>query len=382
MRVIVVGGDGFCGWPTTLRLRKNGHDVHIIDNLSRRKIDLEMSSASLTPIASIEERIAAANEHIGKIEFTLMDVVLEPNKLRTLMAEWKPDAIIHFGEQRAAPHSMIDDGRRRYSIDNNVTGTHNICSSIVEVDKNIHLVHLGTMGVYGYSKQFGEIPEGYLDITINSTNEPSQILYPANPGSVYHLTKCLDQLIFQFYNKNWGLKVTDLHQGIVWGVQTPETLMDDRLVNRFDFDGIYGTVLNRFISQSASGHPLSVYGTGGQKRAFIHITDTAKCLQLALESCSDTDFSRVRIMNQVSEVLTVRELAEMISKRATVPIEYLENPRKELAENDLQVANTQFLSLGFEPTLLSSALMDDIYQIAKYTKNRFIIDKVNNSPKW
>ena len=378
----MTGGDGFCGWPTSLHLAKLGHEVHIVDNLSRRKIDLEMSSGSLTPIASIEERISVANALIGKIEFTFMDVAQEPERLRELMARWKPGAIIHFGEQRAAPHSMINDKHRRYSVDNNVVSTHNICSAIVDINKDIHLVHLGTMGVYGYSKEFGDIPEGYLDIKINSTNKDTQILYPANPGSVYHLTKCLDQLIFQFYNKNWGLKITDLHQGIVWGIQTPETSCDDRLVNRFDFDGIYGTVLNRFISQSASGHPLSVYGTGGQTRAFIHITDTAKCLQLAIESDSKADFSRVRIMNQVAETYSVKELAKMISDKTNIPINFLNNPRKELADNDLKVENANFLSLGFEPTLLADALMDDVFQIADIQKNRFKAAKVNNSPKW
>lgn len=382
MRVLVTGGDGFCGWPTSLHLANCGHQVHIVDNLSRRMIDVEMSSDSLTPISPIEDRISAANEVVGNIEFTLMDVANESGRLKQLLFEWKPDAVIHFGEQRAAPHSMIDEKHRRYSVDNNVTGTHNLCSAIVEVDKNIHLIHLGTMGVYGYSKQFGKIPEGYLDITINSTGQSSQVLYPANPGSVYHLTKCLDQLIFQFYNKNWGLKVTDLHQGIVWGVQTSETVKDPRLVNRFDFDGIYGTVLNRFISQGASGHPLSVYGTGGQKRAFIHITDTAKCIQLALESGAEMDVSRVRIMNQVSETYTVKELAEMISDKTGVSVNFLENPRKELSENDLEVANDEFLSLGFKPTLLNSSLMDDIFEIAKFQKGRLIPNKVNNSPKW
>ena len=229
--------------------------------------------------------------------------------------------------------------------------------------------------MYGYSAKYGKIPEGYLDIKINSTNEDTQILYPASPGSVYHLTKCLDQLIFQFYNKNWGLKITDLHQGIVWGIQTPETSHDNRLTNRFDFDGIYGTVLNRFISQSASGHPLSVYGTGGQTRAFIHITDTARCLQLAIESSSKADFSGVRIMNQVAETYLVKELAEMISNKTNVPINYLKNPRKELADNDLEVEKIPISCHLVSSLRFADALMDDVFQVAEIQQTRFKVEK-------
>jgi UDP-sulfoquinovose synthase len=277
--VVVFGGDGFCGWPTCLKLAADGYKVVLVDNLSRRAIDNELSSSSLTNIASIKDRVRVANELVGNIVFEFLDVATDANGVIALLKKYRPTAVVQFAEQRAAPYSMIGDAERRYTVDNNVSGTHNICSAIVEVDLNIHLVHLGTMGVYGYSKVFGAIPEGYLDVKINSTEKNTEILYPANPGSVYHLTKCLDQLLFQFYNKNWGLKITDLHQGIVWGVETEHTKLAPELVNRFDYDGIYGTVLNRFISQAANAIPLTVYGTGGQTRAFIHISDTAKCVQ-------------------------------------------------------------------------------------------------------
>jgi UDP-sulfoquinovose synthase len=271
MKIIVFGGDGFCGWPTSLRLANFGHTVVIVDNLSRRRIDNELSSGSLTKIASINDRIKVANDKCGEILYEFLDIAKQPDVVKELLRKYRPDAVVQFAEQRSAPYSMIGDLERRYTVDNNIAGTHNICSAIVDVDPSIHLVHLGTMGVYGYSKAFGAIPEGYLDIKINSTQNDTEILYPANPGSLYHLTKCLDQLIFQFYNKNWGLKITDLHQGIVWGVETEHTKLAPELVNRFDYDGIYGTVLNRFISQAANGLPLTVYGTGGQSRAFIHI---------------------------------------------------------------------------------------------------------------
>ena len=382
MRVIVFGGDGFCGWPTSLHLVNSGHTVLIVDNLIRREIDVQLGSNSLTQIETIENRIKVARDIFSNIEFMNMDISTEVASLRELLSDWKPDAVIQFAEQRAAPYSMIDDKARRYTVDNNITGTHNICSAIVDIDPSIHLVHLGTMGVYGYSKEFGAIPEGYLDITINSTGNSTEVLYPANPGSVYHMTKCLDQLIFQFYNKNWGLRVTDLHQGIVWGVQTEETKKDKALINRFDYDGIYGTVLNRFLSQSANNEPLSVYGTGGQARAFIHISDTAKCLKMAIESASTHKFKRVRIMNQVSEVQTVKGLAELISKKTGVQIDFLENPRKELSENELEVANQNFLSLGFKPTLLDEKLLEDVMEIAEASKGSFNNSVVNNSPKW
>jgi UDP-sulfoquinovose synthase len=382
MRVIVFGGDGFCGWPTSLHLAKSGHNVLIVDNLIRRQIDVDLGSNSLTPIAKIEERMNVAKDVFGNIEFQNFDVSQDVETLRQVIKFWKPDSIIQFAEQRAAPFSMIDDKSRRYTVDNNIIGTHNICSAIVDIDPNIHLIHLGTMGVYGYSKEFGQIPEGYLDITINSTGSSSEILYPANPGSIYHMSKCLDQLIFQFYNKNWGLRVTDLHQGIVWGVQTEETRMDEALINRFDYDGIYGTVLNRFLSQSVNNTPLTVYGTGGQARAFIHISDTAKCLKIAIESAGEHKFDRVRIMNQVSEVKTVLDLAKLISAKTKTPIEFLENPRKELSENELEVANENFLSLGFKPVLLDEQLLDDVMVIAQAAKNSYNSSVVYSSPKW
>ena len=250
----------------------------------------------------------------GKASYKNINIAKDADGLRTVIKEFKPSATVHFAEQRAAPYSMLGDVERRYTIDNNIISTHNLCSAIVDIDRDIHLIHLGTMGVYGYSKAFGRIPEGYLNIKINQTKSDTDILYPANPGSIYHMTKCLDQLIFQFYNKNWQLSITDLHQGIVWGIETDEMKMHEGLINRFDYDGIYGTVLNRFISQAANGFPLTVYGSGGQTRAFIHISDTAKCIQLAIKSPPKKE-SSVRIFNQVSEVLNVKQLAEIISQQ-------------------------------------------------------------------
>ncbi|MCG8442114.1 MAG: NAD-dependent epimerase/dehydratase family protein, partial [Caulobacterales bacterium] len=270
MRIIVLGGDGFCGWPTALHLSNRGHDVWIVDNLSRRKIDIELEVESLTPIQSMGERLRAWKEVSGRdIIFENFTIGEHYHRLLTLIREVRPDTIIHFAEQRAAPYSMKSSWHKRYTVDNNLNATNDVLAAIVESGVDVHLVHLGTMGVYGYGTAGMKIPEGYLKIKVETENgEVEQdILYPANPGSIYHMTKTQDQLLFAFYNKNDGLKITDLHQGIVWGTQTAETRKDERLINRFDYDGDYGTVLNRFLMQSAVGHPLTVHGTGGQTRA-------------------------------------------------------------------------------------------------------------------
>lgn len=380
MKVLVLGGDGFCGWPTALKLSAAGHEVLIVDNMSRRAIDDELGSNSLTNIAPIEDRLAAAKEQGMPLKFWNVDIT-DYAMLWSVFDDFKPDTVVHFAEQRAAPYSMISPMERRYTVDNNVTGTHNVLNAMLECTPDAHLVHLGTMGVYGYSKDFGDIPEGYLNMKVNSTGKDVDVLYPTNPGSVYHMTKSLDQIMFQFYNKNWGMKITDLHQGIVWGTQTEETSKDPKLVNRFDYDGVYGTVLNRFISQAATGNDITPYGVGGQKRAFVHISDTAKCIQLAVEN-PDFDTSRVRIFNQVAEVRSVKELAELCAESIGGKIVYQENPRKELAENDLAVSNEGLRSLGFEPTLLSQALIDDVKFIAAEMKENLNPNNIMSSPKW
>ena len=382
MKVIVLGGDGFCGWPTALNLSHlQRHEVYIVDNLSRRNIDNQLSSNSLTNIASIEDRIKVADRNGMKLEFHNIDIAKEYDKFRQFVDYVRPDAIVHFAEQRAAPYSMISEVERRYTVDNNITGTHNVLNAIVDIDPNIHLVHLGTMGVYGYSKEFGDIPEGYLNIKINSTGKDVDVLYPTNPGSVYHMTKSLDQIMFQFYNKNWGLKITDLHQGIVWGTQTRHTTIAPELTNRFDYDGVYGTVLNRFISQAATRNNLTVYGTGGQQRAFIHIEDTAQCIRLAVESPPETT-DKVRIFNQVAEVQSVKGLAEKVASLYRGNVSYVSNPRKELAENELSVSNEGLKSLGFKPILLDDNLIDDVKFIAEEMRDNMKKSNILSSPKW
>ena len=379
MKIMVLGADGFCGWPTSLKLAKEGYEVIMIDNMSRRKIDLKLRSNSLTNIHSIHHRLNVAKELGYNMHFINCDIT-NYRELSTYMLKYRPDTIVHFAEQRAAPYSMNSEVERRYTVDNNIVGTHNVLNAIVDNNSNAHLIHLGTMGVYGYSKEFGAIPEGYLNVKINSTKKNTDILYPTNPGSVYHMTKSIDQLLFQFYNKNWGIKITDLHQGIVWGTQTQETKLDETLTNRFDYDGMYGTVLNRFISQAATGNEITVYGTGGQRRAFIHIQDTAKCVQLAAENPPDSD--KVRIFNQVAEVHSVKDLAMMMEKLYQAKVKFLDNPRKELAENELEVDNTGLKSLGFEPIKLSNVLVDDVLYIAQQMKDNMKKENILTSPRW
>jgi len=385
MKVIVLGGDGFCGWPTSIHLSHLGHEVTIADNLSRRNIDNELGVNSLTPITPIQTRIAAWKEISGRqIGFRFLDVARDYDGLLQLLKDQEPDALVHFAKLPSAPYSMKSGRHKRYTVDNNLNATHNLLCAVVESGLDVHVVHLGSMGVYGYGGTGVKIPEGYLSVRASDGQGgwvEREILHPTNPGSIYHLTKTHDQLFFAYYNKNDGLRITDLHQGIVWGTNIPETLRDERLINRFDYDGDYGTVLNRLLMQAAVGHPLTVYGTGGQTRAFIHIQDTVRCIALALNN-PPANGDRVSIFNQMTETHRIRDLAKMVAELTGAQITHLPNPRIEAEENELFAENKHLLALGLEPIRLSTALMQEVTQIALRYRARCDVSKIPATSRW
>ncbi|TLG15724.1 NAD-dependent epimerase/dehydratase family protein [Nocardia cyriacigeorgica] len=385
MRTLILGGDGFCGWPSALHLSAHGHQVTICDSLIRRRIDDELGVRSLTPIRSLPERVRAWRDATGRdIATVRLDLSRDYEQLTEFLDAERPDTIVHFAEQRAAPYSMKSPAHKRYTVDNNLNATHNVLAAMVQVGLDAHLVHLGTMGVYGYESVPVDLPEGYLTVSYpdrEGVQHSRDILYPTQPGSIYHLTKSLDQLLFQFYARNDGVRITDLHQGIVWGTQTDETVLDPRLINRFDYDGDFGTVLNRFLVEAAIGYPLTVHGTGGQTRAFINIRDTVRCIRLAAESGSEVG-GRVRVMNQVTETHRISDLAELVARVVGATVDRVSNPRVEADANELSARNDQLLGLGLEPTRLATGLLRESVEIAQKYADRVDVNRIPCRSYW
>jgi UDP-sulfoquinovose synthase len=369
LKILVLGGDGYCGWPTTLHLAERGHDVVIADNFIRREWDVEMGSNSLTPIASLEDRVDTWHELGGREITVAVGDLLDWDFLSAVVEAHRPEAIVHYAEQSSAPYSMIDREHAVATQHNNVIGTLNVLFAIHEIVPECHLVKLGTMGEYGTPNI--DIEEGFIEIEHNGRRD--RLPFPKMPGSLYHLTKVHDSHNIHFCSRVWGLRATDLNQGIVYGCVTPETSRDPRLVNRFDYDGLFGTALNRFCVQAAIGHPLTVYGKGGQTRGLLDIRDTVRCIELAI--LNPAAQGEYRVFNQFTEHFSVRELADLVVAAAKTlgveaTVEHRPNPRVELEEHYYNPKHTALLDLGLEPHKLSESLLDSLVNIAIEHRDR------------
>ncbi len=378
MKVLVIGGDGYCGWATALYLSNRGYEVGIIDSLVRRHWDLNLGVETLTPIASIQKRLQRWHDLTGKTIELLVGDITNYEFLDKSLRQFEPEAIVHFGEQRSAPFSMIDREHAVLTQVNNVVGTLNLLYAMRESFPDCHLVKLGTLGEYGTPNI--DIEEGY--ITIEHNGRKDTLPYPKQPGSMYHLSKVHDSHNIHFACRIWGLRATDLNQGVVYGVLTEETGMDELLINRLDYDGVFGTALNRFCIQAAIGHPLTIYGKGGQTRGFLDIRDTVRCVELAIANPADQ--GEFRVFNQFTEQFSVGDLAMMVKKAGlaiglNVELHHLDNPRVEKEEHYYNAKNTNLLSLGLQPHYLSDSLLDSLLNFA--IKYRHRVDKEQILPK-
>jgi UDP-sulfoquinovose synthase len=381
MKVLVIGGDGYCGWATALHLSKLGYEVGIIDNLVRRHWDLELGVDTLTPIASIQKRIAHWQGLSGKTIDLFIGDITNYDFLSKAFRKFEPESVVHFGEQRSAPYSMIDREHAVLTQVNNVVGTLNILYAIKADFPDCHLVKLGTMGEYGTPNI--DIEEGY--ITIEHNGRKDTLPYPKQPGSFYHVSKCQDSLNIHFACRVWGLRATDLNQGVVYGVLTEETGIDEVLINRLDYDGVFGTALNRFCIQAAIAHPLTVYGSGGQTRAFLDIRDTVRCVELAI--ATPAKVGEFRVFNQFTELFSVGDLALMVQKAGAaigmkVQINHIDNPRVEKEEHYFNAKNTNLLDLGLQPHYLSDALLDSLLNFAVKYSDRIDKDQILPKVSW
>ncbi|MGI5267575.1 NAD-dependent epimerase/dehydratase family protein [Nonomuraea sp. CA-218870] len=378
MRILVLGGDGYLGWPTALHLSQCGHEVAVADNFVRRQYDFELGVESLVPIESLHTRIATWHRLTGKTIQAYIGDLTEADFTYDMIRDFRPEAVVHFAEQRAAPYSMIDRKHAVYTQVNNVAGTLNVLYAIAETDPDIHLVKLGTMGEYGTPNI--DIEEGWLEVEHKGRKD--RVLYPKRPGSFYHLSKVHDSHNMEFACRIWGLRATDLNQGVVYGQQTPETSLDDRLATRFDYDAVFGTVLNRFVVQAVLGHPLTVYGTGGQTRGIIDIRDTVRCVQLACENPAER--GEFRVFNQMTESLSVAQIAETVARSFPdeVVVDNLANPRVEKEEHYYNVVHSGLVELGLEPHLLSDTLITSLFDVTKRYADRVDLDAMRPRVDW
>jgi len=378
MRILVLGGDGYLGWPTALHLSARNHDVGVVDNFARRLYDSEMGVDSLVPIRQLQRRVTTWKEVSGHTVQPFIGDLTDNVFVEQTIREFAPEAIVHFAEQRSAPYSMIDRKHAVYTQVNNVVGTLNLLYAIADIDPSIHLVKLGTMGEYGTPNI--DIEEGFIEITHKGRTD--LLPYPKQPGSFYHLSKVHDSHNIHFACRIWGLRSTDLNQGIVYGQETPETTMHRDLLTRFDYDGVFGTVLNRFAVQAAVGYPLSVYGRGGQTRGMLDIRDTLACIELACVNPPEP--GEYRVFNQFTESFSVLELAEWTAKLAGdgVRIDNVPDPRVEKEEHYYNAVATQLPALGLKPHFLEDATIEVLIETAKRYKDRVEFDAIRPTVNW
>jgi UDP-sulfoquinovose synthase len=378
MRILVLGGDGYLGWPTAMYLSASGHDVAVLDSAVRRQYDAELGSGSLVPIRSLRTRVKAWREVTGADIPVFHGDLCDADFTHSAIRSFRPDAIVHYAEQRAAPYSMIDRKHAVYTQQNNIVGTLNVMYAVGELDRDIHIVKLGTMGEYGQPNI--DIEEGWLEVEHKGRKD--RVLYPKKPGSFYHLSKVHDSHNLEFGCRIWGLRVTDLNQGVVYGQQTEQTVLDPRLETRLDYDAVFGTVLNRFAIQAVLGIPLTVYGGGSQTRAFLDIRDTVRCIELACESPAER--GEFRVFNQATEQFSLEELAKLVANSfpGGVEVTHIENPRVEIENHHYAFVHTALESLGLQPHLLGDTLLTSMYGIIEQHKDRVDHDLLAPTVQW
>ncbi len=382
MRILILGGDGYLGWPTAMRFSSVGHEVHVVDNYLRRRAHQEAGTDSLTPIApGLPERASAWREIAGlDIGYTEADIT-DWELAESLFRDFRPEAVVHYGEMPSAPYSMKDRHHAVFTQTNNVVGTLNVLFAIRRHAPDCHLVKLGTMGEYGTPNI--DIEEGFIEISHRGRTDT--LPFPKLPGSFYHLSKVHDSHNIHFACRVWGLRATDLNQGVVYGIETDETRLDERLVTRFDYDDVFGTALNRFCLQAVIGHPLTVYGRGGQTRGFLNVADTLRCVELAVANpAAPGDF---RVFNQFTEQFSILQLAELVRRAGEeygidVRVEAIDNPRVEMERHHYNAANTKLLDLGLEPHLLSETLIESMFATIERYRDRVIVDHILPRDRW